>query len=97
MRKYAVVLVIMVVILCIYIWAHSNEKLNTVLPIERLLEISKSALSHIMSLACDLLVELATRAGEAVSAISLEIFKILVKIASDLDTRFQSVLHRPII
>lgn len=97
MRKSAIVLVIMVVIICLYIWVQSNEKLSTVLPIERLLEISKSALSHIMSLAGDLLLELARRAGEAISAISMEIFKILVRIASDLDTRFQSVLHRPII
>ncbi|WP_369424841.1 hypothetical protein [Methanothrix sp.] len=97
MRKSAIVLVIMVVIICLYIWAQSNEKLNTVLPVERFIEISKGALSHIMSLACDLLLELARRAGEAISAISLDIFKILAKIASDLDTRFQSVLHRPII
>ncbi|HOK58430.1 MAG: hypothetical protein QHG98_01960 [Methanothrix sp.] len=71
--------------------------MSTVLPIARLLEVSKSASSHIIGVGCNLLGELATRAGAAISAISLEILKILIKVASGLDARFQSVLHRPII
>ncbi|MCX8207009.1 MAG: hypothetical protein N3G75_04160 [Methanothrix sp.] len=97
MRKSAIVLVIMVAILCIFIWAQNSEKLDTVMPVAHILEISKSALAYIIGLACELLGELATRLGEGVSAIALDVFKILVEIASDLDTKLQSVLHRPII
>lgn len=97
MRKKAVVFVMILVILCLGIWAQNSEKLNAVLPVAHLIEISKGALSHITSLVCNLLREIAIRAGEAISAISLEIFRVLAKIASDLDARMQSVLHRPII
>lgn len=97
MRKSAIVLLMIVVILCICIWAQNSEKLNTVLPIAHVLEISKNALSQIISIACNLIGEIATRAGEVISELSLEVFKILVKIASDMDTRIQSVLHRPVI
>jgi len=97
MRKSVVVIVMIVVILFLCIWAQSNEKLNTVLPIAHILEISKGALLQILSRASDLLGELATRAGEEISAILLDLFKILTKVASDLDAGFRSVLHRPII
>lgn len=97
MRKSAIVLVMIVVIICLFIWAQIGEKLNTVPPMAHLFEVSKSALSHTISVVCDLLGDLAIRAGEAISAVSLEVFKILFKIASDLDARIQSVLHRPII
>ncbi|MGB9902102.1 hypothetical protein [Methanothrix sp.] len=71
--------------------------MNTVLPVAHILDLSKSASSHIINLVCNLLGELATRAGAAISAISLEILKILIKVVSDLDAKFQSVLHRPVI